>query len=82
MWDAEVYPLSLLIAVFSGVWPYLKIIMMLVSETVRPAQLTNTPRPTDSTQTRPRADPTAKPFRRERGGPPRACSGAIAASAS
>ena len=54
MWDAEVYPLSLLIAVFSGVWPYLKIIMMLVSETVRPAQLTNTPCPTDKNTPRDR----------------------------
>ena len=31
MWDAEVYPLALLIAVFSGAWPYLKIVLMLLS---------------------------------------------------
>jgi len=29
MWDAGVYPLSILIAVFSGAWPYLKLVMML-----------------------------------------------------
>jgi hypothetical protein len=29
MWDAKVYPLALLIAVFSGAWPYLKILMLL-----------------------------------------------------
>ena len=25
MWEAKVYPLSLLIAVFSGAWPYIKL---------------------------------------------------------
>lgn len=29
MWKAGVYPLSILVAVFSGVWPYTKLIMML-----------------------------------------------------
>jgi len=29
MWDAGVYPLSILIAVFSGAWPYMKLVMML-----------------------------------------------------
>ena len=29
MWSAGVYPLSLLIAVFSGAWPYLKLCLML-----------------------------------------------------
>ncbi|KNC46631.1 uncharacterized protein AMSG_03068 [Thecamonas trahens ATCC 50062] len=29
MWEAGVYPLALLIAVFSGAWPYLKLLMML-----------------------------------------------------
>ena len=29
MWEAGVYPLSLLIAVFSGAWPYVKLLMML-----------------------------------------------------
>ena len=29
MWNAKVYPLSLLIAGFSGAWPYLKILLML-----------------------------------------------------
>ena len=29
MWDAGVYPLSLLIAVFSGAWPYIKLFAML-----------------------------------------------------
>ena len=31
MWKAGVYPLSFLIAFFSGIWPYLKLIMMLIS---------------------------------------------------
>jgi hypothetical protein len=31
MWTAGVYPLSILIAFFSGVWPYIKLISMLVS---------------------------------------------------
>lgn len=30
MWHAEVYALSLLIAVFSGAWPYLKLVMLLL----------------------------------------------------
>lgn len=29
MWNAGVYPLSLIIAIFSGAWPYLKVLMML-----------------------------------------------------
>lgn len=29
MWEAGVYPLSLLIAVFSGAWPYAKLLLML-----------------------------------------------------
>ncbi len=29
MWKAGVYPLSILIAFFSGIWPYVKLIMML-----------------------------------------------------
>ena len=29
MWQARVYPLSLLIAVFSGMWPYVKLVLML-----------------------------------------------------
>jgi hypothetical protein len=28
MWSAEVYPLALLILLFSGVWPYVKLVMM------------------------------------------------------
>ncbi len=31
MWKAKVYPLSIIIAFFSGIWPYLKLIFMLVS---------------------------------------------------
>ena len=31
MWKAKVYPLSILIAFFSGIWPYLKLILMLIS---------------------------------------------------
>ena len=30
MWSAGVYPLSLLVAIFSGAWPYLKLLLMLV----------------------------------------------------
>lgn len=30
MWNAGVYPLSLMIAVFSGAWPYLKLLIVLV----------------------------------------------------
>ena len=40
MWKAGVYPLSLLIAVFSGFWPYLKLILMLISF-VLPASILN-----------------------------------------
>ena len=31
MWKAGVYPLAILIAVFSGAWPYIKLVTMLVS---------------------------------------------------
>ena len=31
MWKAKVYPLSILIEFFSGIWPYLKFILMLIS---------------------------------------------------
>ena len=31
MWEAGVYPLSIIVALFSGVWPYLKLILMLIS---------------------------------------------------
>ena len=31
MWDAGVYPLSIIVALFSGVWPYLKLVLMLIS---------------------------------------------------
>ena len=31
MWKAKVYPLSIIIAFFSGIWPYLKLILMLIS---------------------------------------------------
>ena len=30
MWEAGVYPMSILVALFSGIWPYLKLILMLV----------------------------------------------------
>ena len=36
MWKAKVYPLSVLIAVFSGGWPYLKLALMLVAWVVPP----------------------------------------------
>jgi uncharacterized paraquat-inducible protein A len=29
MWNAGIYPLALLIAIFSGVWPYIKLVTML-----------------------------------------------------
>lgn len=28
MWEAKVYPLAILVAFFSGFWPYIKLIMM------------------------------------------------------
>lgn len=31
MWKAGIWPLSILVALFSGVWPYIKLIMMLVA---------------------------------------------------
>eukprot|EP00040_Diaphanoeca_grandis_P020654 m.109848 g.109848 ORF g.109848 m.109848 type:complete len:1167 (-) comp27992_c0_seq1:208-3708(-) len=31
MWKAHVYPLSLLIAIFSGFWPYTKVLLMAIS---------------------------------------------------
>jgi len=31
MWTAEVYPLSILVAVFSGIWPYLKVVLMILA---------------------------------------------------
>jgi hypothetical protein len=40
MWKAKVYPLSILIAFFSGIWPYLKLIMMLISF-ITPSSLIN-----------------------------------------
>ena len=40
MWKAGVYPLSILVAVFSGIWPYLKLVLMLISF-VLPASLLN-----------------------------------------
>lgn len=30
MWTAGIYPLSILILLFSGVWPYLKLVLLLV----------------------------------------------------
>jgi len=30
MWTAEVYPLSILVAFFSGIWPYLKVVLMIL----------------------------------------------------
>ena len=39
MWTAKVYPLALLIAVFSGAWPYIKIMMIFVSWVVPPKYL-------------------------------------------
>lgn len=39
MWHAGVYPLSLLIAVFSGAWPYIKLILMLITWTLRESKL-------------------------------------------
>ena len=40
MWKAKVYPLSILIAFFSGIWPYLKLILMLISF-ITPSSLIN-----------------------------------------
>lgn len=41
MWDAGVWPLSLLIGVTSGVWPYIKLIAMLACWTLPPKILSN-----------------------------------------
>jgi len=38
MWHAGVYPLALLIAVFSGSWPYIKLLMMLFCWLIPPAR--------------------------------------------
>eukprot|EP00727_Mastigamoeba_balamuthi_P005558 m51a1_g1621 putative 7-dehydrocholesterol reductase (1557) ;mRNA; r:231026-240684 len=40
MWTAGVYPISLLVAVFSGLWPYIKLVAMLVCWCIPPALLT------------------------------------------
>ena len=40
MWEAEVYPLSIIIALFSGIWPYLKLVLMFISF-VMPTSLFN-----------------------------------------
>ena len=40
MWKAGVYPLSIIVALFSGIWPYLKLVLMLISF-VMPASLLN-----------------------------------------
>lgn len=34
MWKAGVYPLAIIIAVFSGIWPYIKLIMMMACWTI------------------------------------------------
>jgi hypothetical protein len=39
MWTSGDYSLSILVAVFSGIWPYLKIVMMLMCMVVPPAYL-------------------------------------------
>ena len=31
MWKAGVYPLSIIVALFSGIWPYTKLVLMLIS---------------------------------------------------
>ena len=40
MWKAGVYPLSIIVALFSGIWPYLKLVLMLISFCI-PASLLN-----------------------------------------
>ena len=40
MWKAGVYPLSLLIAVFSGAWPYIKLILVMIVWTIEERRLT------------------------------------------
>jgi len=39
MWKAGVYPLSLLVAVFSGIWPYTKLILMVFAWSLPPRYL-------------------------------------------
>eukprot|EP01119_Soliformovum_irregulare_P012739 TRINITY_DN3330_c0_g1_i1.p1 TRINITY_DN3330_c0_g1~~TRINITY_DN3330_c0_g1_i1.p1 ORF type:complete len:1040 (-),score=250.66 TRINITY_DN3330_c0_g1_i1:70-3189(-) len=43
MWDAKVYALAILIGVFSGAWPYIKLLMMLLSW-ILPTKLISTKR--------------------------------------
>ena len=40
MWTSGDYSLSILVAVFSGIWPYLKIVIMLICMVVPPTYLT------------------------------------------
>ena len=46
MWSAGVYPLAILIAFFSGAWPYIKLILMLASWVLPPRVLPLRPRET------------------------------------
>lgn len=39
MWNAKVYPLAILIAAFSGIWPYVKLIMMLLCWILPPSKI-------------------------------------------
>ena len=39
MWNAGIYPLALLIAVFSGAWPYVKLVTMLLCWTLPETKL-------------------------------------------
>jgi len=36
MWKAEVYPLAILVALFSGIWPYIKLFLMIMCWIVPP----------------------------------------------
>lgn len=46
MWDAKVYPLSILIAFFSGGWPYVKLMVMMAALVLPPSLLSGQTRGT------------------------------------
>lgn len=39
MWNAKVYPLAILVAAFSGIWPYVKLLMMMACWLIPPSRL-------------------------------------------
>jgi uncharacterized paraquat-inducible protein A len=39
MWNAQVYTLAIIVIAFSGIWPYVKIILMLICWFLKPKYL-------------------------------------------